>query len=658
VTRGRRRRPTETAAPREKHEAPPAPAPLASIPREDLYLFNHGRLLRAWRHLGAHLFEGGARFALWAPHARCASVVGDFNGWRPQRLEPRGSTGVWEGFVAGATKGQRYKYELIDARGERREKSDPFGFRMEVRPRNASVLWPIGGYRWGDAEWMAARAERQAPGAPMTIYEVHLGSWRRGRGYRALAEELPAYVEDMGYTHVELLPLAEYPYDPSWGYQVCGYYAPTSRYGEPDELRALIDAFHRRGIGVLVDWVPGHFPRDEHGLARFDGTHLFEHEDPRRGVHKDWDTLLFNYGRPEVRNFLWSNALYWLEEFHFDGLRVDAVASMLYLDYSRAPGEWVPNPYGGREDLDAIAFLRGLNELVHAEAPGAVTIAEESTAFPGVTARTETGGLGFDLKWNMGWMHDSLAYLQHDPIHRKHHHDRLTFALYYAFHERYLLPLSHDEVVHLKRSLLSKMPGDAWQRRANLRLLLAWQAAHPGKKLLFMGGELGAPEEWNQDAELDWGLRSDPAHEGIRTLARDLNRLVRARRALHALDHDWRGFQWVDFADVDQSVVSFLRLSGDGEALLFVFNFTPVVRHRYRVGTPRAGRHVEILDTDAECYGGSGVGNLGGVEAEAVGRHGRPFSVVLDLPPLAALAFELPPEAGEGGGGRAEGAPA
>jgi len=613
------------------------------IPESDLYLFNHGELQRAWRFLGAHPEEGGTRFALWAPYARRVSVKGDFNGWRPQRLDTRGSTGVWAGFVAGAKPGDLYKYELIDSHGDRREKADPFGFRMEVRPKTASMVWPLGGHAWGDDAWMEERAASGAPARPLRVYEVHLGSWRRGRGYRDLATELVDYVAHMGFTHVELLPVAEHPYDGSWGYQVCGYYAVTSRYGTPQDFMAFVDACHQRGIGVLLDWVPAHFPKDDHGLNRFDGSRLYEHEDPRLGVHKDWDTLIFNYGRPEVRNFLASNALFWLEEFHVDGLRVDAVASMLYRDYSRAEGEWIPNEEGGREDLDAIAFLRAVNDLVHAEAPGALMIAEESTAFPGVTRATAAGGLGFDLKWNMGWMHDSLAFFQQDPIYRKYHHDRLTFALYYAFHERYVLPLSHDEVVHLKKSLLDKMPGDAWQKRANLRLLHAWQAGHPGAALLFMGGEFGQWREWDHDAELSWELLDDPAHAGLRLLVGDLNRLVLAREELH-VPFDWRGFEWIDFSDVDQSVVSFLRWGpGRERALLFALNFTPVVRSEYRVGVPRPGAYAEILNTDSACYGGSGVGNLGSVRAQEGERHGQAQSIALTLPPLGALVFEVPP---------------
>ncbi len=610
---------------------------------KDLYLFNHGELKRAWRVFGAHRVEDGFRFAVWAPHARRVSVVGDFNDWRPQRLDTRGTTGVWEGVVRNAHPGHHYKFELIDSHGQRREKSDPFAFRMELRPKTAALVWELEGYTWNDAEWMEQRAERQAPDAPIRIYEMHLGSWRRGRSYRDLATELVDYVVGLGFTHVELLPVAEHPYDASWGYQVCGYYAATSRYGTPHDLMALVDALHQAGIGVIVDWVPAHFPRDDHGLNRFDGSRLYEHDDPRRGVHKDWDTLIFNYERPEVCNYLKSNALFWLEEFHVDGLRVDAVASMLYRDYSREEGEWVPDEHGGNLDRDAIAFLRGLNDLVHAEAPGALMIAEESTAFPGVTEPTANDGLGFDLKWNMGWMHDSLDFLQKDPLFRKYHHDRLTFALYYAFKERYLLPLSHDEVVHLKKSLLDKMPGDTWQRHANARLLHAWQAAHPGKSLLFMGGEFGAWREWDHAGELDWGLLEDPAHAGLRLLVGDLNRLTAEYACLHEVDDDWRGFQWIDFHDVENSAISFVRWSRERKtAMLWVFNFTPVVRSEYVVGAPRAGTYREVLNTDSACYGGSGVGNLGSVKADTVEKHAQPQSLRLTLPPLGAVAFEVP----------------
>jgi len=618
---------------------------VTAIPEQDLYLWNHGNLRRAWNVLGAHPVEGGVRFALWAPFAKSVAVSGSFCDWDDDgiALTERGTTGVWLGVVENARVGDLYKYALIDSLGEKRWKSDPFAFAMELRPKTASVVQPLAGYSWGDGEWMAEREQRQRPDRPMSIYEVHLGSWRRDLGYRDLADQLVDYVAEMGFTHVEFLPLAEHPYDPSWGYQICGYYAPTSRYGSPDELRALVDAFHRRGIGVLMDWVPAHFPKDDHGLARFDGSHLYEHQDPRRGEHRDWETLIFNYGRNEVRNFLISNALYWIEEFHLDGLRVDAVASMLYLDYSREEGEWIPNEAGGNEDLEAIEFLKEFNRVMHEEAPGALMIAEESTAFPGVTQTLEAGGLGFDLKWNMGWMHDSLAYLEKDPIYRKFHHDRLTFALYYAFHENYLLPLSHDEVVHLKKSLLEKMPGDEWRKLANLRLLLAWQTTHPGKTLLFMGAEFGVTREWDHDGELDWAQLRDPGHAGLRLLVGDLNKLVRDEAALHECDHDWRGFAWIDYGDVENSSVSFVRYGArKKDGLLIVFNFTPIVRSEYRVGVPRPGEYVEVLNTDAACYGGSGVGNLGSIQSEPVERHDQADSLLLTLPPLGVVAFRMP----------------
>ena len=621
-----------------------APAGEGHIPEHDLYLFNNGKLHRAWKYLGAHPDEhdAGTRFAVWAPYAREVGVAGEWNGWKGHRtpLAPRGTTGVWEGYVAGVGKGTSYKYELIDSLGELRQKADPFGFRMEVRPETASIVWPLAGYEWGDREWMETRGERKGP---MRIYEVHLGSWKRGLDYRALADQLVKYVASLGFTHMEFLPIAEHPYDPSWGYQVCGYYAATSRFGTPQDLMALIDACHRRDIGVLLDWVPAHFPKDAHGLRTFDGTHLYEHEDPRLGEHKDWDTVIFNYGRPEVANFLLSNALFWLEQYHFDGLRVDAVASMLYRDYSREDGEWIPNEEGGREDLDAIAFFRTLNDFVHQEAPGALMIAEESTAFPGVTTPVENGGLGFDLKWNMGWMHDTLAFLEEQTEHRQFHQDRLTFALYYAFKERYLLPLSHDEVVHLKKSLLEKMPGDAWRKRANLRLLHAWQLAHPGPSLLFMGGEFGARREFDENAELDWKLAADPDHAAIAKLVGDLNALAAAEPCLYQLDQDWHGFEWVDFSDASRSVITFLRWTkAKSDGLLWAFNFTPTVREGYRVGVPRAGSYVEILNTDANPYGGSGVGNLGEVKSERVKHNERDHSIVITVPPLAAVVFRVP----------------
>jgi len=621
----------------------------AQIPESDLYLFNNGKLKRAWKWLGAHPVRDGVRFALWAPYAQQVGVAGECNAWDGARhqLTQRGETGVWEGVLADFKPGDLYKYDLKDSHGVFRQKADPFGFRMELRPSTASIVWPLKGHRWKDREWMAARADHQSPTSPIRIYEVHLGSWKRGLSYKELATELVDYVDSMGFTHVEFLPIAEHPYDPSWGYQVCGYYAASSRWGTPQELMGLIDAFHRRDIGVIVDWVPGHFPKDAHGLFRFDGSHLYEHEDPRRGVHQDWDTVIFNYDRPEVANFLWSNALFWLEEFHVDGLRVDAVASMLYRDYSRKEGEWVPNLHGGREDLEAIEFLRSLNDLIHEEVPGAITIAEESTAFPSVTRPVRLGGLGFDWKWNMGWMHDSLDFLSKDPVHRSYHHDRLTFALYYAFHERYLLPLSHDEVVHLKRSLLDKMPGDEWQKHANLRMLHAWQAAHPGKTLLFMGGEIGDWGEWSESGELDWPVLCIERHAGQQKLVKELNRLSRDETSLHESDDDWLGFQWIDFADHAKSIISFLRWDKSGEGLLFVFNFTPVVRYDYRVGAPRPGRYLEVLNTDGHEYGGSGVGNLGEAETVPEERHGYADTLSLTLPPLAAIALRVPPATDE-----------
>ncbi len=615
---------------------------MSAIPESDLYLWNHAQLQRAWEHFGAHPVKGGVRFAVWAPYARAVGVVGEFNDWRPTPLTRRGDTGVWEGVVPKANVGQFYKYELVDSLGAKREKTDPFGFRMEMRPKTASQIWPLHDFAWSDDEWLATRAERQTEDQPLRIYEVHLGSWRKGRTYAQLAVELVTYVVEMGFTHVEFLPLTEFPYDASWGYQVCGYYAPTSRYGTPEDLKTLINALHRAGIGVLLDWVPAHFPRDEHGLARFDGTHLFEHDDPRRGVHKDWDTLIFNYERPEVRNFLWSSALYWCEVFHFDGIRVDAVASMLHRDYSREDGEWVPDTDGSNLDRAAIRFLRELNTLLHEQVPGALSIAEESTAFPDVSRSVANGGLGFDLKWSMGWMHDSLEYLKHDPIHRKHHHNRLTFALYYAFKEKYLLPLSHDEVVHMKGSLLNKMPGDAWQQHANLRLLHAFQAAHPGKSLVFMGGEFGQRAEWNHDASLEWGLLNDKKHAGQRLLVGDLNRLVRDYPALYEWDHDWRGFAWLEFEDSAQSLVSFYRWSREKkDGVLWIFNFTPVVRDPYVVSVARAGAYREILNTDSPAYGGSGVGNLGVVDTVATDNGTNELRIV--VPPLAAVALALPP---------------
>jgi len=613
----------------------------------ELERFGRGFYERAYRTLGAHLDEcdgvRGVRFAVWAPNAERVSVIGEFNRWdgRCHPLAVRGGTGVWELFVPGLDAGALYKYEIRHREtGALRIKADPFGERFEHRPATAAIVAGPSRHEWRDAGWLAERARRDWLHAPMSIYEVHLGSWRRapdGRflGYRELAEQLGAYVEDLGFTHVELLPITEHPLDDSWGYQCTGYFAPTSRHGEPDDLRAFVDALHARGIGVLLDWVPGHFPKDDHALARFDGSPLFEYADRRRGEHPDWDTLVFDYGRNEVQSFLVSSAVYWLDEFHFDGLRVDAVASMLYLDYSRRDGEWLPNAYGGRENLEAIAFLKRLNETTHAVCPGTVTIAEESTAWPMVSRPTYVGGLGFTFKWNMGWMHDTLAYVAHDSVHRKFHHDLLTFGPIYAFTENFVLPLSHDEVVHGKRSLVGKMPGDEWQRFANLRLLLTYQWTYPGKKLLFMGGELGQPWEWSHAGPLPWELADRPPHAGVRALVRDLNRCYRTLPALHAADHDADGFAWLSWTDHENSVLSYVRRHGDGHALVLL-NFTPVPRERYRVGAPAAGRYRVVLNSDSEFYGGSNVG-VAEVETEPVACMGYAQSIVLTLPPLGGL---------------------
>jgi 1,4-alpha-glucan branching enzyme len=571
-------------------------------------------------------------------------VVGDFNGWDDERhpLRVRASSGIWEGFVPGAAAGATYKYSIA-ANGARHLKADPLAQQAELPPRTASVIWD-GEHRWEDAEWMAARPERNALDAPISVYELHLGSWRRRVDedrpltYLELAEQLPEYARENGFTHVEFLPVMEHPFTGSWGYQTTGYFAPTSRYGKPEDLMALIDALHDRGIGVIFDWVPSHFATDPHGLALFDGTHLYEHADPRQGFHPDWGSYIFNYGRNEVRSFLLSSAMHWLDAFHGDGLRVDAVASMLYLDYSREQGEWIPNRYGGRENLDAIHLLRSLNEAAYTAHPGVQTFAEESTAWPMVSRPTYLGGLGFGLKWDMGWMHDTLAYFERDSIHRRHHHHELTFRGLYAFTENYVLPLSHDEVVHGKRSLLSKMPGNDWQRRANLRALYGYMYALPGKKLLFMGAELGQWQEWNHDASLDWHLLDDPAHDGLRRWLADLNRVYRDRPALHELDCDPDGFEWVHTSDSESSVLAFLRRSRDGaEVALAVMNLTPVARPNYRLGAPRAGFWREVANSDALDYGGSGAGNMGGVESTAEPAHGRDDSLVLTLPPLSCV---------------------
>jgi len=620
----------------------------SGLTEQDLYLFNEGSHLRLWEALGAHpAGEGkGVRFAVWAPDAVRVSVIGSFNGWDEETdvLEPRGSSGIWEGFVPGAERGDLYKYRIRSREaGYVVDKADPVGFRHEEPPRTGSVVWALD-YEWNDDAWMGARGEKSARGAPVSVYEVHLGSWRRvpeegnrSLGYREIAPLLADHVERLGFTHVELLPVMEHPFYGSWGYQTTGYYAPTSRYGSPQDLMAFIDHLHGRGIGVLLDWVPSHFPSDEHGLGFFDGTYLYEHSNPRRRIHPDWHSLVFNYGRHEVRSFLLSSAMFWLDVYHADGLRVDAVASMLYRDYSRKEGEWTPNERGGREDLEAIDFLRRLNTEVYAAHPGVQVVAEESTAFPAVSRPVDAGGLGFGYKWDMGWMHDTLEYMARDPSHRRYHHDQLTFRSVYAFSENFILPLSHDEVVHGKRSLLDKMPGDAWQKFANLRLLYGWMFAQPGKKLLFMGSELAPWTEWHHERSLDWHLLEEDAHGGVRRWLETLNRRYRQLPALHELDCEPGGFEWVDGGDRDNSVASFLRHGRAGvPPVLAVANFTPVPRAEYRVGAP-AGRWRVVANSDAEEYGGSGAGSTGSLGAIEEARHGRSHSVALTLPPLGIL---------------------
>lgn len=619
-----------------------------AIPDLDLHLLGEGRHWQAYRVLGAHCraVDGiaGVRFAVWAPTAGRVSVVGPFNAWDGRRhpMQVRGASGIWELFIPGLSPGTLYKFELRHREtGSILLKTDPCGRAFELRPATAAVITADTAYAWQDLGWLQARSARDWRRAPMSVYEVHLGSWRRGAdgaflNYREAARQLVDHVRALGFTHLQLLPVTEHPLDGSWGYQTTGYYAPTRRFGTPDDFRFFVDYCHRHDVGVLLDWVPGHFPRDGHGLARFDGSALYEHEDPRRGAHQDWGTLIFNYGRNEVRNFLIANALYWFDEFHIDGLRVDAVASMLYLDYSRAPGDWVPNIHGGRENLEAIDFLRQLNHEVLTRYPGALMIAEESTAWPQVTQPPATGGLGFSMKWSMGWMHDTLAYLSLDPVHRRHHHERLTFGMLYAFSENFVLPFSHDEVVHGKRSLLGRMPGDPWQRFANLRLLFTYLYTYPGKKLLFMGSEFGQPEEWDHDRALSWGLLADPRHAGIQRLVCDLNGVYRQQPALHALDFDPAGFEWIDCEDREQSVLAYLRRDG-AQHCVVVLNFTPVPRHGYRLGVPCAGLFQELLNSDSGHYGGSNLGNAGWVRTEPVPAHGRPQSLCLTLPPLSGL---------------------
>lgn len=623
---------------------------LSLLTEDDLYLFNEGSHFRLYEKLGAHLMtvDGteGAYFAVWAPDAKSVTLIGDFNGWDREThpLRPKGRSGIWEGFVPGVSKGALYKYHIASRyKRHKVEKADPFAVRSETPPKTASVVWDLD-YGWGDQDWMAGRGRQNALDSPIAIYEVHLGSWMhvaeeggRSLSYREAAPKLADHVKRMGFTHVEFLPVMEHPFYGSWGYQATCYFAPTSRYGTPQDLMYLIDYLHQRGIGVILDWVPSHFPKDEHGLGFFDGTHLYEHSDPRKGLHPDWDSLIFNYGRKEVQSFLISSALFWLDKYHADGLRVDAVASMLYLDYSRKEGEWIPNEYGGRENLEAHAFLRRLNEEVYRSHPDVQTIAEESTAWPMVSRPTYVGGLGFGLKWDMGWMHDTLQYMSRDPVHRRHHHNELSFRMVYAFTENFALPLSHDEVVHGKGSLLGRMPGDDWQKFANLRLLLAYMYAQPGKKLLFMGGEFGQWNEWDHDESLQWDLAQHDRHAGLQRLVEDLNRLYRREPALHELDCDGVGFEWIDCNDAEHSALSFLRRSRSGQEIAVVCNFTPVPRHSYRVGVPRGGLWREILNSDSKHYWGSGQGNLGGVRAAPAGYHGRRYSLSLTLPPLAAV---------------------
>lgn len=630
---------------------------------KDLEGFSAGHDGRAHEKLGVALgtHEGadGAYFAVWAPNAERIEVVGDFNDWRGDKSElwPVDHTGVWQGFVKGAQKGHRYKYRVFSKLNNYVvEKADPYGVLHEVAPGTCSIVWSLDGHAWGDGEWMKKRAERQVLDAPMSIYEVHLGSWRRvpeegnrSLGYREIAKPLADHVEKHGFTHVEFMPLAEHPFYGSWGYEVTGYFAPTHRYGKPEDFMYLVDYLHQRGIGVILDWVPAHFPSDEHGLVYFDGTHLYEHEDPRQGFHPEWKSQIFNYGRNEVKSFLLSSAMYWLDNFHADGLRVDGVASMLFRDYGRRDGEWVPNQFGGKENLEAVAMLRSMNESVYLAHPGVQTIAEESTTWPDVSKPASMGGLGFGFKWDMGWMHDTLHYVSRDPVHRRWTHDEIGFGLVYAFSERFVLPLSHDEVVHGKRSLIGRMPGDEWQRFANLRAYYAFMWAHPGKKLLFMGGEMAQEAEWNHDAQLDWmaldGDASSAARRrGVQRLVGDLNRCLAATPALHRADADPRGFQWIVGDDREQSVFVFCRHAPDDDAppLVAAINFTPVPRHGYRIGVPRAGYWREVLNTDAAEYGGSGIGNHGGVEAASTPCHGQAHSIELTLPPLACVWLQAP----------------
>jgi 1,4-alpha-glucan branching enzyme len=622
----------------------------------DMHLYCEGTHYEIYRKLGAHLMEvnghAGVLFSVWAPNAQRVSVVGDFNGWdgRLHPMRKRVEAGIWEIFIPGVGEEAHYKFELRNCFGQIVLKGDPFAFYSQHGLQTASLVFDLDRFTWSDREWMESRRTREWHKEPVSVYEVHLGSWaripeenNRYLSYREFSDRLIKYVLEMGYTHIELMPIAEHPFDGSWGYQVTGYYSPTSRFGNPDEFREFVDRCHQAGIGVILDWVPGHFPKDAYGLAQFDGTHLYEHADPRQGEHQDWGTLIFNYGRSEVRNFLIGNALFWLDEYHIDGLRVDAVASMLYLDYSREPGAWVPNVHGGRENLEAIYFLKRFNEVSYERFPGIMTIAEESTAWPGVSRPTFLGGLGFGFKWNMGWMHDFLVYMSREPVHRKYHQGDITFSLLYAFQEHFILVLSHDEIVHGKGSLINKMPGDAWQKFANLRMFYAWMYSYPGKKLLFMGGEFGQWQEWNHDRSLDWHLLQFPMHAGLRRLVQHLNYLYRNEPALWQLDDSYEGFEWIDFHDAESSIVAYFRKAHDGPTLIFVVNATPVPRHSYRLGATGEGWYEEVLNTDAETYGGSNVGNYGGVHADAIPWQGQSHSISINLPPLGVVAFKKHP---------------
>jgi 1,4-alpha-glucan branching enzyme len=637
----------QAASPAAAHHPPPTTQQLLSD--WDLHLFNEGTHRTLWQKLGSHIVPGGVIFGVWAPNAAKVSVMGDFNGWNPQShpLQARGSSGLWEGFVPRIGKGTHYKYHIASRVNDYEvDKADPVGIHHETPPRTASIVWDLD-YDWNDTAWMKSRPDHNSFSSPMSIYEVHLGSWMRVYedgvyrmpSFREVAQRLAEYVKKMNFTHVELLPIMEHPFYGSWGYQTTGYFAPSSRYGTPQDFKYFVDVLHQNGIGVILDWVPSHFPTDEHGLSFFDGTHLYEHADPRKGFHPDWKSFIFNYGRNEVRSFLLSSALYWLDEYHADGLRVDAVASMLYLDYSRKAGEWIPNEFGGRENVDAISFLRRMNQDAYEVHPDVQVIAEESTAWPMVSRPLYVGGLGFGMKWDMGWMHDSLRYFSKDPVHRRFHHNDLTFRMMYAFTENFVLPLSHDEIVHGKGSLIGKMPGDDWQKFANLRLLFAHMYSQPAKKMIFMGGEFGQWREWNHDQSLDWNLLDFPNHDALRRWVEDLNKAYRDIPALHELDLEPAGFEWIDCCDTEQSVLSLLRRSRSkpDEFIVAALNFTPMPRYNYRIGVPAPGHWREVLNSDAPIYGGSGQGNMGGVDAVPIPLHGRKWSVTLTLPPLGAV---------------------